>query len=138
MAGRKSAPVVASPPADKGKGKASAAPLSSSTEEQDNDLLALADKITATAGSLAPGNHDIALANQAREVVKASFDRGELNDAFFFLFFEQLLSRRSLALEQHDIGSTRLPQLFVYRYFKRYDIEGNKGRMAELMPNYLF
>jgi hypothetical protein len=89
MAGRKStssAPVVASSPDTKGKGKAvmlsAPALMEKDRKVDENDLLDLADKITATAGSLAPGNHDITLSNQAKEVVKASFDRGKISSLF--------------------------------------------------------
>lgn len=74
----------------KGKGKAAAAvppsppakvssPPPAEVEAEDNDLLELAESITAKAHLLAPGLTDAELAQKAQDVVKASFDRG----AFF-------------------------------------------------------
>jgi hypothetical protein len=76
----------------KGKGKAKAVPPSpaklASPEPpqsngddvgEENDLLDLAEKITAKAHTLISGVTDELLARRAQEVVKASFDRG----AFF-------------------------------------------------------
>lgn len=48
-------------------------------EEEESDLLRLCDAITAKAHVLAPGNSDLSLLQQAKEVVKSSFDRGKSN-----------------------------------------------------------
>ena len=45
-------------------------------KDGENDLVKLAELITARAHFLAPGNGDAILAQQAKQVLKASFDRG--------------------------------------------------------------
>lgn len=74
--------------AQKGKGKAlatanppteAAIPSAETTttgEMEENDLLALAISITSSAHCLAPLNSNSKLAQEAKRVLKASFDRG--------------------------------------------------------------
>lgn len=89
MAGAKKSSPNGKQKSPKGKGKAAAVPPSppakasspppAEVEAEDNDLLDLAESITAKAHLLAPGLTDAQLAQKAQAVVKASFDRG----AFF-------------------------------------------------------
>lgn len=90
MAGSKKSSPNGKQKSPKGKGKAAAVPPSPPAkassplpvEAEDNDLLELAESITAKAHLLAPGLTDAELAQKAQDVVKASFDRG----AFFWWF----------------------------------------------------
>lgn len=91
MARRKSVDAIPPPPVvvsptknDKGKGKAIQILPEIIPIEDADELCRLTNEITAQASSLAPGNHDLALAERAKEVVRSSFNRGQSQPIFFF------------------------------------------------------
>ncbi|KAK4692689.1 U3 small nucleolar RNA-associated protein MPP10, partial [Phenoliferia sp. Uapishka_3] len=82
------------------KGKAKEVPPSPAVVDpvellEDNDLLDLADAITARAHVLVPGKADLDLARRAQEVVKASFDRALASESSSFPHLSSLLQSLS-------------------------------------------
>jgi len=67
---------VQSPTSSKSPSKQQLQP-SEQAEQDDNELLSLANLVAQNAHLLVRGRGDAALENQARQVVKYSFDRGE-------------------------------------------------------------
>ncbi|KAM0752990.1 Mpp10 protein [Meredithblackwellia eburnea MCA 4105] len=78
-------------------------PALNEAQEEENDLLDLAEAITASAHALAPGKLDSELALRAQKVVKTSFDRALKSESIAF----QHLSALLLSLQPSSAPKTR-------------------------------